>query len=167
MLGCAGTESSSNSSSADIIDLKKFESVSTITFDNIVIPGEKLPAGYQSSSDLMCKSIQPATLYQNPNIYAALIGSCTSKQHISYAGPGNDRGTILYLEFAGGVSAGASAFLGSLMWGQAGKPTGSHPEEIFFAKNAIVIWSFGQVSTAKQMSKSILHDHLNGSSFGK
>lgn len=161
LLGCAGTHTSTDNSAAYRVDLMQFETRSTIFFDNILIPVETLPEGYQTSTQLMCKSIQPATFYENPNTYAALIGTCTSKQHISYVGP-NDKGTIIYLEYAGGVTGAASSFLGGLIWGQPGKPTTSHPEEIFFAKNAIVIWSFDQASTAKNLSQLALHNYLNG-----
>ena len=109
----------------------------------------EVPDKYKATDEMLYKSIQAGTFYEQTDIYGALIGKVKNKTYQSYKGK-DDKGTIYYYEFEEKFEG--RDFLEGLIWG--GKnPTKSHPEEIFVKDNILVIWSFVDKSELKKISK--------------
>lgn len=119
------------------------------TIDSLKLSDKEIPEGYALTKDNNCISIQACTLYDNPEMYGALIGKLKSKQIQNFDSK-KDKGSIMYFEFED-VFKG-DGFLGGLLWG-GNKPTKEHPEEYYAKGNFLIIWSFKKGSVVTKTSK--------------
>lgn len=117
--------------------------------DSLKLPAQDIPTGYSELKELKCKSIQATLLYENPEMYSAILGSVVKKDFQSFKSK-KDVGSILYFEFENDVKG--AAFLNGLLWGQDGKPTKHHPETYIAKKNILIIWSFNDDSQIRKVS---------------
>lgn len=117
----------------------------------IKLNDQEIPAGYTTVGELQCKSLQASLLYENPEMYSFIFGDLGAKEFQSFKS-NNDSGSILYLEFKKNIKS-ARGFLSGLLWGDAGKPTKSHPEEFEIRDNVLVIWSLNKKSAVKEISR--------------
>lgn len=119
------------------------------SIDSLKLSDQEIPAGYVLTKDNNCISIQACTLYDNPEMYGALIGKLKSKQIQNFDNK-KDKGSIMYFEFEDGFKG--EGFLGGLLWG-GDKPTKEHPEEYYAKGNFLIIWSFKKGSSVTKTSK--------------
>lgn len=119
------------------------------TIDSLKLSDKEIPEGYALTKDNNCISIQACTLYDNPEMYGALIGKLKSKQIQNFDSK-KDKGSIMYFEFEDGFKG--DGFLGGLLWG-GNKPTKEHPEEYYAKGNFLIIWSFKKGSVVTKTSK--------------
>ena len=128
--------------------------VATLSFaqgvDALKLTNEEVPDGYASSDEVLCKSVQAALFYNNPEMYAMILGEVVEKGYQSYEKKG-DKGTVLYFIFNKDITD--NAFIPGLLWGSANKPTKAHPEEYIAKGNTLVVWSFDKDSTIKKSSR--------------
>ena len=119
------------------------------SIDSLKLSDKEIPEGYALTKDNNCISIQACTLYDNPEMYGALIGKLKSKQIQNFDSK-KDKGCIMYFEFEDGFKG--DGFLGGLLWG-GNKPTKEHPEEYYAKGNFLIIWSFKKGSVVTKTSK--------------
>lgn len=108
-----------------------------------------VPEKYKPTDEMLYKSIQAGTFYEQTDLYPALIGKVKNKTFQSYESK-DDKGAIYYYEFEENFEG--QEFLGGLLWGGK-KRTKAHPEEMFVKDNILVIWSFADKSELKKISK--------------
>jgi hypothetical protein len=148
--------------------MKKVLTVITISFiltvklfgqniDSLKLLGKEIPEGYSISEVNNCISIQACTFYDNPDLYASIIGKIKNKTLQSLESK-KDKGSIMYFEFENGFKNGN--FLGSLLWG-GDKPTKEHPEQYFSKGNYLIIWSFKKESPIINISQDKIKAILN------
>src|SRR6185503_20334418 len=89
------------------------------SIDSLKLSDKEIPAGYTLTKENNCISIQACTFYDNPDMYAALIGKVKNKEVQSFDHT-NDSGSIMYFEFEDGFKG--KGFLDGLLWGGS-KPT--------------------------------------------
>ena len=119
------------------------------SIDSLLLSDKEIPAGYTSTNENNCISIQACTFYKDPGMYGVLIGKLKTKK-IQNLDNKKDKGSIMYFEFEDGFKR--EEFLGGLLWG-GDKPTKEHPEEFYSKGNFLVIWSFRKGSLIKTVSK--------------
>jgi len=117
--------------------------------DSLKLLDKEIPEGYSLTNNKNCISIQACTLYENPEIYGALLGQIKNKQVQNFDSK-KDNGSIMYFEFEDGFKG--DGFLGGLLWG-GNKPTKEHPEEYFAKGNYLIVWSFKKGSLVTKTSK--------------
>jgi len=117
--------------------------------DSLKLLDKEIPEGYSLTNNKNCISIQACTLYENPEIYGALLGHIKNKQVQNFDSK-KDNGSIMYFEFEDGFKG--DGFLGGLLWG-GNKPTKEHPEEYFAKGNYLIVWSFKKGSLVTKTSK--------------
>jgi hypothetical protein len=120
------------------------------SIDSLKIADKEIPEGYSFSKRNNCISVQACLLYDNPEMYGALIGKLKSKQIQSFDSK-KDKGSIMYFEFENDFQG--KGFLGGLLWG-GDEPTKAHPEEYYAKGHILVIWSFKMDSPMKDVSKN-------------
>ena len=118
-------------------------------FEKLELTDTEVPDKYKPTDEILYKSIQAGTFYEQTDLYGALIGKVKNKTFQSYESK-DDKGAIYYYEFEEKFEG--QDFLGGLLWGGR-KPTKAHPEEIFVKDNILVIWSFAEKSELKKISK--------------
>lgn len=118
-------------------------------FENLKLKDTEVPVKYKQTEEMLYKSIQAGTFYEQTDLYGSLIGKVKNKTYQSYESK-DDKGTIYYYEFEENFEG--QDFLGGLLWGGK-KPTKAHPEEIFVNDNILIIWSFADKSELKKISK--------------
>ena len=101
----------------------------------------ELPKGSQfDKGPGSCISTQLESFYASPECMGALPKpSAQNRQAI--LGQGEDRGVVLYLDY-GSMAQDVEAFLPCLLWGEAGGPTKTHPEEVLCVGHVLVVLSF-------------------------
>ena len=119
------------------------------SIDTLKLSDKEIPEGYSLTKDNNCISVQACTLYDNPEMYGALIGKLKSKQIQNFDSK-KDKGSIMYFEFEDGFKG--EGFLGGLLWG-GDKPTKEHPEEYSAKGDFLIIWSFKKGSLVTKTSK--------------
>jgi len=119
------------------------------SIDTLKLSDKEIPEGYSLTKDNNCISVQACTLYDNPEMYGALIGKLKSKQIQNFDSK-KDKGSIMYFEFEDGFKG--EGFLGGLLWG-GDKPTKEHPEEYYAKGDFLIIWSFKKGSLVTKTSK--------------
>ena len=117
--------------------------------DSLKLLDKEIPEGYSLTNNKNCISIQACMLYENPEIYGALLGQIKNKQVQNFDSK-KDNGSIMYFEFEDGFKG--DGFLGGLLWG-GNKPTKEHPEEYFAKGNYLIVWSFKKGSLVTKTSK--------------
>jgi len=122
---------------------------SGITIDKLKLEVSELPEGYKFTDELICQAIQPELFYENPNIYAVMIGEVKNKSFQAFTN-GKDEGSILYFEYEKEFEQ--TGFLSGLLWG-GNKPSKVHPEEFMIKGNVLIIWSTVKKSPIKEISK--------------
>lgn len=118
-------------------------------FEKLKLTDTEVPDKYKPTDEMLYKSIQAGTFYEQTDLYEALIGKVKNKDFQSYESKG-DTGAIYYFEFE--KNFGQQEFLEGLLWGGK-KPTKAHPEEYFAKDNILIIWSFAEKSELKKISK--------------
>ena len=119
------------------------------SIDSLLLTSKEIPDGYSLTNTNNCISIQACTLYQDPEMYGALIGKLKAKRIQNFDSK-KDKGAVMYFEFDGGFKG--AGFLDGLLWG-ADKPTKEHPEEYYSKGNFLIIWSFKKGSVITKTSK--------------
>lgn len=127
------------------------------SIDSLQLSVAEIPEGYALTKDNNCISIQACTLYENPDMYAAIIGKLKRKQVQNFDSK-KDKGSIMYFEFEDGFKG--EGFLDGLLWG-GDKPTKEHPEEYYAKGNFLIIWSFKKGSPVTKASKDKIKEILN------
>lgn len=125
-------------------------------FEKLKLTETEVPDKYKPTDEMLFKSIQAGTFYEQTDLYGALIGKVKNKSFQSYESK-DDKGTIYYYEFEEKFEG--QEFLEGLLWGGK-KPTKAHPEELFVKDNILVIWSFVDKSELKKISKDKVTTHL-------
>jgi hypothetical protein len=118
-------------------------------FEKLKLTETEVPEKYKSTDEMLYKSIQAGSFYEQTSMYGALIGKVKNKTFQSYESK-DDKGAIFYYEFEENFDQ--QGFLEGLLWGGK-KPTKSHPEEYYVKDNILVIWSFADKSELKKISK--------------
>jgi hypothetical protein len=118
-------------------------------FEKLKLTDAEVPDKYKPTDEMLYKSIQAGTFYEQTDIYESLIGKIKNKTFQSYESK-DDKGANYYYEFEENFDR--QDFLEGLLWGGK-KPTKAHPEEIFVKDNILVIWSFADKSELKKISK--------------
>ncbi len=119
------------------------------TIDSLLLTNNEIPEKYSLTKDNNCISIQACTLYENPEIYGALIGKFKTKRIQNFDNK-KDKGCVMYFEFENGFKG--DGFLGPLLWG-GDKPSKEHPEEYYAKGKFLIIWSFKKGSIITQTSR--------------
>ena len=119
------------------------------SIDSLKLTGKEIPGGYTLSEENYCISVQPRTLYNNPELFEALLGKVKRKDIQNFKSR-DDRGCIMYFEFDDEFKG--EGFLGAYLWGE-DKPSKMHPETYAAKKNILVIWSFNSGSEIKKVSE--------------
>jgi hypothetical protein len=117
--------------------------------EELKLTNTEVPEKYRATDEMLYKSIQAGTFYEQTDMYGALIGKVKNKTFQSYESK-DDEGVIYYYEFEDKFEG--QGFLEGLLWGGK-KATKAHPEEIFVKGNILVIWSFVDKSELKKISK--------------
>lgn len=117
--------------------------------EKLKLTDTEIPEGYTATDEVLSKSIQAGTFYEQTDLYAGLIGKIKNKTYQSFESK-DDSGTIYYYEFERNFQQ--TSFLEGLLWGGK-KPSKAHPEEYFVKDNILVIWSLAMTSGLKQISK--------------
>jgi hypothetical protein len=124
------------------------------SLDSLKLKDSEVPEGFKLVKADHVKSIQAATLYDDPSTYAILIGDVTEKGMQSLEGPDGANGSILYFIFKDAFKG--KSFVEPLIWGEDG-PTDEHPEQILVKDNVMVIVSFDKGSdVAKTMTELMI-----------
>ena len=118
-------------------------------FEKLKLTDTEVPDKYKPTDEMLYKSIQAGTFYEQTDLYGALIGKIKNKAFQSYESK-DDKGAIYYYEFEKNFEG--QGFLEGLLWGGK-KPTKAHPEEYFVKDNILVIWSLVDKSELKKISK--------------
>ena len=118
-------------------------------FEKLKLTDTEVPDKYKPTDEMLYKSIQAGTFYEQTDLYESLIGKIKNKDFQSYESK-DDKGAIYYFEFEKNFER--QEFLEGLLWGGK-KPTKAHPEEYFVKDNILVIWSFADKSELKKISK--------------
>lgn len=126
-----------------------FNSVFGQGLDKLKLVDSEVPEKYKRTDEMLYKSIQAGTFYEQTDIYESLIGKIKNKDFQSFKSK-DDKGAIYYYEFEENFDR--QEFLEGLLWGGK-KPTKAHPEEYFVKDNILVIWSFADKSELKKISK--------------
>lgn len=119
------------------------------TLDKLKLTDTEVPAKYKRSDKMLYQSIQAVNFYKQTHTYENLIGKVTNKEFQSFESK-DDKGAIYYYEFEKDFNQ--EGFLEGILWGGQ-EPGKEHPEEYFLKDNILVIWSFGQNSELKKISK--------------
>lgn len=117
--------------------------------DRLKLTDNEIPETYKSTDEMLYKSIQAATFFEQTDLYEGFIGKIKNKEFQSFESK-NDKGAIYYYEFEKDFTQ--EGFLEGLLWG-GNKPTKAHPEEYFVKDNILIIWSFADKSEIKRISK--------------
>ncbi len=117
--------------------------------DKLKLTDGEVPEKYKSTDKMLYKSIQAGTFYEQTDLYESFIGKIKNKEFQSYESK-DDKGAIYYYEFEKEFTQ--EGFLEGLIWGGK-KPTKAHPEEYLVKDNILIIWSFGDKSEIKKISK--------------
>lgn len=117
--------------------------------DKLKLMHTEVPEWYKPTDEMLNKSIQAGTFYEQTDIYKSSIGKIKRKDFQSYESK-EDKGTIYYFEFEENFKQ--QAFIEGLIWGGK-KPTKERPEEYFVKDKILVIWSFAEGSELKYISK--------------
>ena len=117
--------------------------------DKLKLMGDEVPAKYKTTEEMLYKSIQAGTFYEQTGLYESFIGKIRNKEFQSYESK-DDQGAIYYYEFEKNFTQ--EGFLEGLLWGGR-KATKAHPEEYFVKDNILIIWSFVDKSEVKKISK--------------
>jgi hypothetical protein len=129
-----------------------------VAFDSLQLRPADLPKGHALATTDYTRSIQAASLYDDAAMYAPLIGNVAQKSRQSIDGSDMENGTILYFRFDKRLAD--HAFIDALIWGEDGKPTDEHPEEILVKDNVIVILSFAKGSDVGKQMKELMMKRL-------
>jgi len=116
------------------------------SIDDLMLSEKEIPKGYSLTDNCPCMSIQVCMFYAKPEVFEIIIGELKSKQHQGFIG-----GCIMYFEFEDEFKR--EDFLRGFLWGEAGKPTKKHPEEIYSKGKFLIIWSFPINSKIVKASK--------------
>ncbi|HTJ49672.1 MAG TPA: hypothetical protein VL443_09480 [Cyclobacteriaceae bacterium] len=117
--------------------------------DKLKLTDSEVPEKYKRTDEMLYKSIQAGTFYDQTDLYESFIGKIKNKEFQSYESK-DDNGAIYYYEFE--TDFKQQGFLEGLLWGGK-KPTKAHPEEFFVKGNILIIWSFVDKSEIKKISK--------------
>ena len=120
------------------------------SIDSLKLTDAELPSGYTGSDQLICLTPHGCSVYEQGDMYEALMGKIKRKDFQAFQKKG-DKGSILYFEFEKDFTA--QSFLNGLLWGNGGKPTKSEPDEYYAKGNILVIWSLDLKSQLKAISR--------------
>jgi hypothetical protein len=140
-----------------ILAVLTFYSASGQGLEKLKLTDAEVPEKYKRTEEMLYKSIQAATFYEQTDLYEALIGKIRNKEFQSYESK-DDKGAVYYYEFEKNFTQ--QGFLEGLLWGGK-KPTKAHPEEYFVKDNILIIWSFADKSELKKISKDKIVALLN------
>jgi hypothetical protein len=132
-----------------ILTTLTLNSVFAQALDKLKLVDAEIPEKYKPSDEMLYKSIQAGTFYEQTDLYESLIGKIKNKDFQSYESK-DDTGAIYYYEFEKNFRR--EEFLEGLLWGGK-RPTKAHPEEYYVKDNILVIWSLTAKSELKQISK--------------
>jgi hypothetical protein len=132
-----------------ILTTLSFQSTFGQGLEKLKLTDTEVPEKYKRADEMLYKSIQAGTFYNQTDLYEGIIGKIKNKEFQSYESK-DDNGAIYYYEFEEDFKQ--QGFLEGLLWGGK-KPTKAHPEEYFVKGNLLVIWSFVDKSQLKEISK--------------
>lgn len=121
------------------------------SIDSLKITDAELPAGYTRSDQLICLTPHGCSVYEQADMYEALMGKIKRKDFQAFQKKG-DKGSILYFEFEKDFDA--KPFLNGLLWGKGQKPSKDEPDDYYTKGNILVIWCFDLKSELKAISRA-------------